>query len=125
MSPVDSVTVRYGSWSFLRVAAACAVSCSCACQDFDGCTICTSSTLSNWWLRIMPRVSLPAEPASERKHGEGHADFRGSDSSGTISSRTKFVTEYSEVGIRYRSRSSSLKRSSLNLARLVTPSAQA
>ena len=34
-----------------------------------GRTICTSSTLSNWWLRIMPRVSFPAAPASERKHG--------------------------------------------------------
>src|SRR5437763_410691 len=29
----------------------------------------TSSTLSNWCWRIMPRVSLPAAPASARKHG--------------------------------------------------------
>ena len=28
----------------------------------------TSSTLSNWCWRIMPAVSLPALPASERKH---------------------------------------------------------
>ena len=48
----------------------------------------------------MPRVSLPAAPASERKHGEWQANFSGSFSSGTISSRTKLVTEYSEVGIR-------------------------
>ena len=32
-------------------------------------TICTSSTLSNWCWRIMPRVSLPSAPASARKHG--------------------------------------------------------
>ena len=30
----------------------------------------TISTLSNWWTRRMPRVSLPAAPASRRKHGE-------------------------------------------------------
>src|SRR5437879_1381099 len=29
----------------------------------------TSSTLSNWCWRIMPRVSLPAAPGSARKHG--------------------------------------------------------
>ena len=28
------------------------------------------STLSNWWTRNMPRVSLPAAPASRRKHVE-------------------------------------------------------
>ena len=26
------------------------------------------STLSNWWTRMMPRVSLPWLPASRRKH---------------------------------------------------------
>ena len=29
----------------------------------------TISTLSNWWTRRMPRVSLPAAPASRRKQG--------------------------------------------------------
>jgi len=33
--------------------------------------------LSNWCTRIMPRVSLPAEPASERKQGEWQAYFIG------------------------------------------------
>ena len=28
------------------------------------------STLSNWCTRKIPRVSLPAAPASRRKHGE-------------------------------------------------------
>ncbi|MNC95358.1 hypothetical protein D3C83_124570 [compost metagenome] len=56
--------------------------------------------MSNWWLRIMPRVSLPAEPASERKHGEWQTYFSGSASPGTMLSRTKFVTEYSAVGMR-------------------------
>ena len=71
----------------------------------------------------MPRVSLPYEPASERKHGEWHTNFIGSCSAGTIWSRTKLVTGTSAVGIRYRSRPSILNRSSLNLAKLVTPSA--
>ena len=35
---------------------------------------------------------LAAEPASERKHGEWQTNLSGSCSSGTISSRTKFVT---------------------------------
>ena len=28
------------------------------------------SSLSNWWTRKMPRVSLPYVPASRRKHDE-------------------------------------------------------
>ncbi len=34
------------------------------------CAYRTSSTLSNSWTRSTPRVSLPALPASRRKHGE-------------------------------------------------------
>ena len=45
--PVHSVTTRYGSSSLRRIASACPVSSSCAAYDFSGCTICTSSTLSN------------------------------------------------------------------------------
>ena len=41
----------------------------------------------------------------------------------SIESRTKLVTEYSEVGMRYRSRPSILKRSSRNLASEDGPSA--
>src|SRR5256885_5255813 len=97
---------------------ACCVSSSCAGYDFSGWTICTSSTLSNWWLRIMPRVSLPAAPASERKHGEWQADFSGRLLGGTVSARTEMVTEYSQGGVAERAGASLLQRSPLNLAGL-------
>ena len=42
---------------------------SCSSFDCSGVVIETSSTLVNWCWRIMPRVSLPAAPASARKHG--------------------------------------------------------
>ncbi len=42
---------------------------SSASNDCSGFANFTSSTLSNWCTRIMPRVSRPAEPASSRKHG--------------------------------------------------------
>jgi hypothetical protein len=63
-------------------------------------TICTISTLSNWCWRIMPRVSLPADPASERKHGVCATIFSGSVSASRIWSRTRLVTGTSAVGIR-------------------------
>ncbi len=42
---------------------------SCSSLLCSGVVIETSSTLVNWCWRIMPRVSLPAAPASARKHG--------------------------------------------------------
>ena len=69
MSPVESRTTRYGRPSFCRIASACPTIWSSAAPLCDGCVICTISTLSNWCWRIMPRVSRPALPASERKHG--------------------------------------------------------
>ena len=49
------------------------------------------------------RVLAVAEPASERKHGEWQTNFSGSFFERQISSRTKLVTGYSAVGMRYRS----------------------
>ena len=68
----------------------------------SGCAICTISTLSNWCWRIMPRVSRPAEPASERKHGLCAVSLTGSVLGLRGSrSRTVLVSEISEVEIRY------------------------
>ena len=39
-------------------------------RSVDGSTNENISTLSNWWTRKMPRVSLPAAPASRRKQVE-------------------------------------------------------
>ena len=47
----------------------------------------------------MPRVSLPAAPASERKHGVCATNFSGSASAARICSRTRLVTGTSAVGI--------------------------
>ena len=49
----------------------------------------------------MPRVSRPYEPASERKHGECAVSLTGSASASRMLSRTVFVSEISEVEIRY------------------------
>ena len=43
---------------------------SCSSFDLSGSTNVNISTLSNWCTRKMPRVSLPAAPASRRKQGE-------------------------------------------------------
>src|SRR2546423_7444164 len=56
MSPAHSATMRYGISSRRSTASACPVSSSSAAYESCGRTTCTSSTLSNWWLRIMPRV---------------------------------------------------------------------
>ena len=42
---------------------------SSAAVESSGLSNMTISTLSNWWTRRIPRVSLPAAPASRRKHG--------------------------------------------------------
>ena len=48
----------------------------------------------------MPRVSRPALPASERKQGVWAVSLMGRSASATISPRTMFVSETSEVGMR-------------------------
>ena len=48
----------------------------------------------------MPRVSRPALPASERKHGVCAVSLIGSSASATTVSRTKLVSVTSLVGIR-------------------------
>ncbi len=69
MSPVHSRMVRNGRPRRFRTSSAQAVMRSCSARLFSGVVMETSSTLENWCWRIMPRVSLPAAPASERKHG--------------------------------------------------------
>ena len=104
MSPVESRTTRYGSSSFCRIASAWPTISSSAASLCDGCVICTISTLSNWCWRIMPRVSRPALPASERKHGVCAVSRIGRLASASSSPRTLLVSEISDVEIRYCSR---------------------
>ncbi len=65
---------------------------SCSSFDCSGVVMETSSTLVNWCCRIMPRVSLPAAPASARKHGVQAVSRMGSSASSRIDSRTRFVS---------------------------------
>ncbi len=51
----------------------------------------------------MPRVSWPAEPASERKHGVSAVKRSGSSSSSRICSRTRLVSGTSAVGMSQKS----------------------
>jgi hypothetical protein len=74
---------------------------SSAASLWSGRVICTISTLSNWCWRIMPRVSRPALPASERKQGLCAVSLMGSAAAASICSRTLLVSEISEVEIRY------------------------
>ena len=60
----------------------------------------TISTLSNWCTSISPRVCLPKEPASRRKHGVYAVSLIGSATS-IISSRYKLVSGTSAVGTGY------------------------
>jgi hypothetical protein len=50
----------------------------------------------------MPRVSLPAAPASERKHGVSAVKRQGNAVSSMISSDARLVSGTSEVGISHR-----------------------
>ena len=69
-------------------------------SESSGLVIDTSSTLMNWCMRIMPRVSRPALPASERKHGVAAVMRIGSCEASRICSRTMLVRETSAVGMR-------------------------
>jgi hypothetical protein len=67
----------------------------------------------------MPRVSRPAEPASERKQGLCAVSLIGSWAAASISPRTLLVSEISEVEMRYCSFcSSSPPRSTQNMSSL-------
>ena len=100
MSPVHSSSLRYGRPSCSSTASAARVMRWCSASLSSGRTIDTSSTFSNWCWRIMPRVSRPPLPASERKHSEWAAIRSGRRSASTICSRTMLVSGTSEVGIR-------------------------
>ena len=65
----------------------------------SGRVIDTISTFSNWCWRSMPAVSLPAEPASERKHWVCAVIRIGSSASSRIWPATRLVSVTSEVGI--------------------------
>ena len=65
----------------------------------------------------MPRVSRPALPASERKHGVCAVSLIGSRDSASTSSRTLLVSEISEVEIRYCSRAAVASPSSASAPR--------
>src|SRR3546814_19495309 len=69
MSPVHNFTRRKARPSWVSRASAHAVIRSCSASDWSGVVIVTISTLSNWCWRLKPRVSRPAAPAPERKHG--------------------------------------------------------
>ena len=62
----DAVVQARAAAGFPRRSSACARARPWTCS---GVVMETSSTLVNWCWRIMPRVSLPAAPASARKHG--------------------------------------------------------
>ena len=77
MSPVHKITRRYGNPNSSKIDSAFLVISSKASQESSGFSIRTISTLSNWCKRINPLVSLPAEPASLRKHAVCPVNFSG------------------------------------------------
>ena len=83
MSPVHSSMVRIGSPRRFSTSSAHAVMRSCSARLSSGVVMETSSTLENWCWRIMPRVSLPAAPASARKQGVYAVTRIGSSASST------------------------------------------
>ena len=70
--------------------------------DCSGAQYTYISTLSNWWTRNMPLVSLPAAPASRRKFVLNAAYLAGSWSSSSRSSVWMPASATSEVPVRYR-----------------------
>ena len=63
-------TTRYGMPSSPANSSSIARMRSCSACESSGGTKLNISTLSNWCTLKIPRVSLPAAPASRRKHGE-------------------------------------------------------
>ena len=100
MSPVQSSMVWYARPSFSSTIWALATMWSCSAADCSGVAIETSSTFWNWCWRIMPRVSRPADPASERKQWVRAVSRSGRSSSEVIASRTRLVRDTSAVGMR-------------------------
>src|SRR3972149_11680539 len=70
---------------------------------------------------MSPRVSLPSDPASRRKQGVYATYDRGRVPGGRISSRCRFVTGTSAVGIMYSPSSLVLKDPSANLGSCPVP----
>src|SRR5205814_10301979 len=68
-SAVQCSTVRNARSSRFSTSSALAVSASSSTYDCSGVVSLTSSTLSNWCCRNIPRTSFPYDPASLRKHG--------------------------------------------------------
>ena len=69
-SPVQTLTTRYGRPSPCTRSSSRESRKSCSSQERSGGQKENISTLSNWWTRKIPRVSLPAAPASRRKQDE-------------------------------------------------------
>ena len=78
------------------------------------------STLSNWCWRIIPRVSRPALPASERKQGVSAVTRCGRADSARISPAARLVSGASAVGTSQRP-SVVRNRSSANFGNWPTP----
>ena len=93
---------------------------ACSRCECSGAAMVTSSTFSNWCWRISPRVSRPAEPASDRKHGVSAVSRIGSSAAVRICSRTLLVRLTSDVEISQRP-SVVWNRSSANLGSCPTP----
>ena len=91
--------VRNGRPSRFSTSSARPVMRSCSAADCSGVVMLTSSTLGNWCWRIMPLVSLPAAPASERKHGVQAVKRSGRSFSSSSASFTRLVSGTSAVGI--------------------------
>src|SRR5438874_6583763 len=69
----------------------------------------------------MPRVSLPAAPASERKQAVQAVTLMGNLSSGMVSSRYRLCSSTSAVGVSQKSVPSRRKRSAANLGNWPAP----
>ncbi len=93
---------------------------SCSASLSSGRVMETISTFWNWCCRSIPRVSRPADPASERKQSVSAAMRIGSAASGTISPATMLVSGTSAVGISQRP-SVVWNRSSANLGNWLVP----
>src|SRR5260370_1045872 len=103
------------------MSSASAVSFSNSSIDVSAVVSLTISTFENWCRRMNPRVSFPAAPASERKHGVYAVYLSGKRSASRISSRWRLVSGTSEVGTSHRSWPSTLNASAPNLGRLAVP----
>jgi hypothetical protein len=86
-SPVHISTIRCCRPSFRHTSSASSSSERSSSSDVSGRTNFTISTLSNWWPRLMPRTSRPADIRSRRKHGVYATCLIGSAAPSSTSSR--------------------------------------